>query len=169
MVNFFCDHLFIYMVRFQVRMAASMKMTVFWDVAPCSLVEMYRRIRDAYCLHHQGNELFSLYQTTRRNFPEDSHLHIHLYLLGPKIYTNEPNRMNTRYKETIRNVYTVIPRFTRFISSSKTARKTKTRKTKINFSLLPDGNNDRFARGRSSYERKLAHELKNRYYFVHLL
>jgi hypothetical protein len=27
-------------VRFQVLMAASMKMTVFWAVAPCSLVEM---------------------------------------------------------------------------------------------------------------------------------
>jgi hypothetical protein len=27
-------------------------MTVFWDLAPCSV---YRRFRDAYCLHHQGN------------------------------------------------------------------------------------------------------------------
>jgi hypothetical protein len=32
-----------------------MKMTVFWDVAPCSLVEIYRRFRGAYCLHHQGD------------------------------------------------------------------------------------------------------------------
>jgi hypothetical protein len=31
-----------------------MKMTVFWDVSPCSLVEVYRRFRGAYCLHHQG-------------------------------------------------------------------------------------------------------------------
>jgi hypothetical protein len=31
-------------------------------------------------------------------------------------------------------------------SFSKTARKVKTRKTKFNFPLLPDGNNDRFAR-----------------------
>jgi hypothetical protein len=38
-------------MRFQVLMAASMKMTVFWDVAPCSLVEVYR---GACCLHHQG-------------------------------------------------------------------------------------------------------------------
>jgi hypothetical protein len=29
------------------------KMTVFWDLAPCSLVETNRRFRDAYCLHHQ--------------------------------------------------------------------------------------------------------------------
>jgi hypothetical protein len=32
------------------------KMTVFWDVAPCSLVEDYRHFRGAYCLHHQGDE-----------------------------------------------------------------------------------------------------------------
>jgi hypothetical protein len=30
---------------------------VFWDVAPCSLVEVYRRFRGAYCLHHQGGTL----------------------------------------------------------------------------------------------------------------
>jgi hypothetical protein len=29
-------------------------MAVFWVVAPCSLVEVYRRFRGAYCLHHQG-------------------------------------------------------------------------------------------------------------------
>jgi hypothetical protein len=33
-----------------------MKMTVFWDVAPCSLVEIYLRFRGAYCLNHQGND-----------------------------------------------------------------------------------------------------------------
>jgi hypothetical protein len=43
-------------VRFQVLTAASMKMTVFWDVAPCSLVDVYRRFRGTYCLHHQGDE-----------------------------------------------------------------------------------------------------------------
>jgi hypothetical protein len=30
-------------------------MTVFWDIAPCSLVNVYRRFRGTYCLHHQGN------------------------------------------------------------------------------------------------------------------
>jgi hypothetical protein len=37
---------------FQVRvlMVASMRMTDFWDVAPCSLVEIDRRLRGAYCL-----------------------------------------------------------------------------------------------------------------------
>jgi hypothetical protein len=42
------------LVRFQVFTAASMKMTVFWDVAPCSLVEVYRRFTCAYSLHYQG-------------------------------------------------------------------------------------------------------------------
>jgi hypothetical protein len=30
-------------------------MTVFWDVAPYSLVEINRRFRGAYCLYHQGD------------------------------------------------------------------------------------------------------------------
>jgi hypothetical protein len=33
------------------------KMTVFWDVAPCSLVQIDRRFRGAYCLLHQGDKL----------------------------------------------------------------------------------------------------------------
>jgi hypothetical protein len=40
--------------RFEVLEAASMKMAVFWVVAPCSRVEVYRRFREACCLHHQS-------------------------------------------------------------------------------------------------------------------
>jgi hypothetical protein len=32
-----------------------MKMTVVWDVVLCCLVEIDRRFRGAYCLHHQGD------------------------------------------------------------------------------------------------------------------
>jgi hypothetical protein len=32
------------------------KMAVFWVVAPCSLVEVYRRFRRACCRHHQGDD-----------------------------------------------------------------------------------------------------------------
>jgi hypothetical protein len=39
----------IFAVRFQVLTAASMKMTVFLDVAPCRLVEVCRRFRGACC------------------------------------------------------------------------------------------------------------------------
>jgi hypothetical protein len=33
-----------------------MKMTVFWDVAPCTVVGIDRRFTGAYCLHQQGDE-----------------------------------------------------------------------------------------------------------------
>jgi hypothetical protein len=33
-----------------------MKMVVFWVEAPCSMVEVYRRFRDASCFHHQGDD-----------------------------------------------------------------------------------------------------------------
>jgi hypothetical protein len=32
----------------------TLKMAVFWVVAPCSLVEVYQRFRGTCCLHHQG-------------------------------------------------------------------------------------------------------------------
>jgi hypothetical protein len=46
----------LYGVRFQVLTVMSMKMTVFWDVTPYSLVDIDRRFRGTCCLHHQGNE-----------------------------------------------------------------------------------------------------------------
>jgi hypothetical protein len=69
-------------MRFQVLSAVSIKMTVFWDIAPYSLVETDRRL-SAYCLAALKMEAVStsemsvnFYQTTRHN-PEDSHLHTH--------------------------------------------------------------------------------------------
>jgi hypothetical protein len=38
-------------VGFEVLTAMSTKMAVFWVVAPCSLVEIYRRFRGPCCLH----------------------------------------------------------------------------------------------------------------------
>jgi hypothetical protein len=32
-------------------------MTVFWDLAPCSLVGSDRRLKGSYGLYHQGDEL----------------------------------------------------------------------------------------------------------------
>jgi hypothetical protein len=40
-------------------------MAVFWDVAPCSLIYVFRRFRGAYCPHYHG---------MWHNIPEDSHL-----------------------------------------------------------------------------------------------
>jgi hypothetical protein len=36
-------------VRFKVLTVVNMKMTVLWDIAPCSLVGVDRRFRRAYC------------------------------------------------------------------------------------------------------------------------
>jgi hypothetical protein len=43
-------------VRFQVLTVASMKIRAFWDIAPCGLLGVDLRFRDAYCLHHQGDD-----------------------------------------------------------------------------------------------------------------
>jgi hypothetical protein len=43
-------------MRFQVLTAASMKMTVFWDVAPSCLVEVHRRFRGVCCLHRHPDD-----------------------------------------------------------------------------------------------------------------
>jgi hypothetical protein len=40
----------------QVIPISLLKMTVFWDVVPCSLVEINQCFRCVYCLHHQGDE-----------------------------------------------------------------------------------------------------------------
>jgi hypothetical protein len=73
------------LVRFQVLTAASIKVTVFWVVAPCSLVEVNRRFRGTCCLHHQDPDdggpsetSVNFHQTTRYSNPEDSHLRIHI-------------------------------------------------------------------------------------------
>jgi hypothetical protein len=57
-------------------------MTVFWDVAPCSQVEIGRRFRGSYCLIslmmeavNTSETKVNFYETTRRNIPVDSHLH----------------------------------------------------------------------------------------------
>jgi hypothetical protein len=43
-------------VGFEVLTAASMKMAVFCVVAPCNLVEIYRRLKGNCCPHHQGDD-----------------------------------------------------------------------------------------------------------------
>jgi hypothetical protein len=43
-----------------------MKMSVFWIVAPCSLVEVYWRFGGICCLHHYGVECLPALQPRRR-------------------------------------------------------------------------------------------------------
>jgi hypothetical protein len=66
-----------------------LRMAVFWDVVLCSLLDVDRCFREAYCLHHQGDESeidmmmeavsssetqVNIHQITPCNIPEDSHL-----------------------------------------------------------------------------------------------
>jgi hypothetical protein len=50
-----------------------MKMTVYWDVAPCSLLDIDRRFRGAYCLHQQSDKPEDRYFHTRRSDNLKSH------------------------------------------------------------------------------------------------
>jgi hypothetical protein len=59
-----------------------MKMTIFWDVAPCSLVEVVSEVLAA-CITAMMMEAAStseksvnFYQTTRRNITEENHLNV---------------------------------------------------------------------------------------------
>jgi hypothetical protein len=45
-------------LRLKILTATSIKMTVYWDVVPCSLVEIDRRFRGACCLSHQGDRRY---------------------------------------------------------------------------------------------------------------
>jgi hypothetical protein len=42
------------LVRFQVLTAACVKLAVFWDTAPCSLIDVYRYFRSAYYSNNGG-------------------------------------------------------------------------------------------------------------------
>jgi hypothetical protein len=64
------------------RRECILKMTAFWDIAPCSLGVDWR-FRSADCLHHQGDCLYSktsVYsKTTQHLIPEGSRLHTHCH------------------------------------------------------------------------------------------
>jgi hypothetical protein len=38
------------------RSIYSLKMSAFWDIVSCSLVEVDRHFRDAYCLHREDDQ-----------------------------------------------------------------------------------------------------------------
>jgi hypothetical protein len=66
-----------YHVGFEILMAVSTKMAVFWVVAPCSLVEVYQHFRGPCCSIIRASEtLVNFYQTTWRYNPEDSRLRL---------------------------------------------------------------------------------------------
>jgi hypothetical protein len=54
-------------------------MTVFWDFEPCSVVGIDRLLRGSVVLTSEAvstsETSVTIYETTRRSIPEDSHLH----------------------------------------------------------------------------------------------
>jgi hypothetical protein len=45
-----------YLVQRQSNVLQDLRFSRWYDVAPCSLVEVYQRFRTLYCLHHQGDD-----------------------------------------------------------------------------------------------------------------
>jgi hypothetical protein len=52
--TFYKKKLLLWCTQFQEQ--HMLKMTAFWDMAPCSLVKADQHFRDANCLHHQGDD-----------------------------------------------------------------------------------------------------------------
>jgi hypothetical protein len=79
-------------------------MTVFWVIASCSFVEVYRRVRGACCPHRPEEELstsetlVNFYQPTRRNNQADRHLHT-------RRSENLKSHFAWRYQEPIANAH----------------------------------------------------------------
>jgi hypothetical protein len=85
----------LYFARFQVLTAASMKMIAFWDITSCSLIEVYRRFRGAYCLPliapmmavvRTSETSVSFCESKRRNIPEGCHLLLYSILFSKKSF-----------------------------------------------------------------------------------
>jgi hypothetical protein len=55
----------------------TLKMAVFWDITPRSLVEVYQQAIISLMMEaaSTSEKSVNFYQPTRRNIPEDSHLH----------------------------------------------------------------------------------------------
>jgi hypothetical protein len=43
--------------KFEVLKVVPLNITIFWDTPVCSLVDVYRRFGETYCLHHKGRKV----------------------------------------------------------------------------------------------------------------
>jgi hypothetical protein len=56
-------------------------MTAFWDISPCSIVEIYRRFRGAYCLNHQDDDVGEILGSHSSEYEDNSQLGIRRIVL----------------------------------------------------------------------------------------
>jgi hypothetical protein len=88
-------------------------MTVFWDIAPCSLVELDQCLRGVYCLHYQGDDCISemsvkFYQVTWCNIPNimwlwncSEYAELINYTQPVYVWREDPNSRQNTIKEII--------------------------------------------------------------------
>jgi hypothetical protein len=109
--------------------------SVFWDVAPYSLVEVYRRFRGACCFHQQTGSTsktsVNFYQTTRRNIPEDSDFHTRCRE-NLKSHTVHWNRLQYLWKVKPAHPH-LMPK--KMINSLTVARLTEKVKVQLNINI----------------------------------
>jgi hypothetical protein len=79
-------------------------MAVFWVFAPCSLVEVYRRFRGAFCLHHQadGQTVF---------LAEECHGHIKIFIMdetGTTIVQTKSSKILAKREEKQGGIITSV-------------------------------------------------------------
>jgi hypothetical protein len=69
-------------MRFQVLTAASMNMTAFCHIVACSLVEVYRGFRGAYCFHHRPDDggRTHFWNVVSKTYYTDEQTHEHNFL-----------------------------------------------------------------------------------------
>jgi hypothetical protein len=83
------------LATFQVLKATSIKAAVFWDVAPCSVVDTSRRFRGTYCLHHEGYGQYPSDNTEQHNNRQPSSLKTQVRTAGIMI------EIRTGYQEVV--------------------------------------------------------------------
>jgi hypothetical protein len=76
-----------------------LKMTAFWDIAPCSLVEVGRRFRGVYCLHHQEWDYTAQYPrwlSSSYSPPWEPEISLSFLLINTTTLFQSPSRHQTR-------------------------------------------------------------------------
>jgi hypothetical protein len=68
-----------------------LKMIFSWGIAPCNLLEVNRRFRGTYCLHHQDDLKRRIYfhEVTRRYIPENCY-----------VCNHRPENLTSRFLES---------------------------------------------------------------------